>query len=97
MVDDYRFTGEVTNWETVAYAITNEWSARNGAVANAAANVHARIAPPISLSKRLKAASNVLVWVGIAWAGIVVMLVFLVRWHTQRSKRRASAQSDRSQ
>ena len=42
MVDDYRFTGEVTNWESVAYAITNQWSARNGAVANAAANIHAR-------------------------------------------------------
>jgi len=97
MVNDYRFTGEVTNWESVAYAITNQWSARNGAVANAAANIHARIAPPISVSKRLKAASNVLVWVGIAWAGIVVMLVFLMRSYTQRSKRRASAQSDRSQ
>jgi len=89
MVNDYRFTGEVTNWDSVAYAITNEWSDRNGAVANAAASIHALIDPPISLSKRLKAASNALMWVGIAWVGIVVLLVFLVRWYTQRSERRA--------
>ncbi|MCX6929139.1 MAG: hypothetical protein NT154_38870 [Verrucomicrobia bacterium] len=88
MVNDYRFTGKVTNWESVAYAITNQWSARNGAVANAAVNIHARINPPISLSKRLKGASNVLMWVGIAWVGIVVLLVFLVRRYTQRSGRR---------
>ena len=89
IINDYRFTAEVTNWETVAYAITNEWSARNGAVANAAANIHARINPPISLSKRLKAASNLLMWVGTAWVGIVVLLVFLVRRYVQRSERRA--------
>ena len=69
MVYDYRFTGEVTNWESVAYAITNQWSARNGAVANAAAKIHAAISPPISLSKRLKAASHVLMWGGHCMGG----------------------------
>ena len=58
IVRDYRFTGEVTNWESVDYAVTNQWSARNGAAAKAAANIHAAIDPPISLSKRPKAASN---------------------------------------
>ena len=92
IVDDYRFTGEVTNWETVAYAVTNQWSARNGAVAKAAANIHAVINPSISLSKRLKTMGNVLLWVG-----IVVLLVLLARWHTRRSERRAREKSARLQ
>ena len=92
IVDDYRFTGEVTNWETVAYAVTNQWSARNGAVAKAAANIHAVINPPISLSKRLKTMGNVLLWVG-----IVVLLVLLARWHTRQSERRAREKSARLQ
>jgi hypothetical protein len=82
MVYDYRFTGEVTNWDTVAYPITNQWSARSGAIARAAANIHALINPPISPPKR-----DVVTLVRAAFmAALLLPLAVAVGWWLAKKK-----------
>ena len=79
MVLDYRFSREVTNWSTVSYAITNEWSARDGVAARAAAAIHARINPPISLSKK-KFRKNVILVRYVVVATLLLPLAVAAGW-----------------
>lgn len=46
MVQDYRFTGQVTNWDNFAYAVTNQWAGRSNVAVVQAVRLHATTAPP---------------------------------------------------
>jgi hypothetical protein len=40
IVDDYRFSERVTNWTSVAYAVSNQWHSRTSSVLTAAVRAH---------------------------------------------------------
>ena len=90
MVRDYRFSREVTNWDAVAYAITNEWSARNGVAARAAAAIHARINPPISPSKKDFSKHVILVRCAFVATLLLPLAVAAGWWLANKRKQRES-------
>jgi hypothetical protein len=85
IVEDYRFTRDVTNWDAVAYAVTNGWSARKGAVAVAAVQVHALVSP-MALRTVARKGSVRLVR-GLLLAALLLPLIAALGWRLVRSRK----------
>ncbi|MGP8021288.1 MAG: hypothetical protein ACLPRE_09925 [Limisphaerales bacterium] len=81
-VRDYRFTQTVTNWQTVSYAVTNQFYQRTNSYVGAAVRIHKETKPMQLEAVKIQPVNySRIIWVG---AAVLLLAVTAVWWIAKR-------------